>query len=95
MTGGATVRVQGEEQRRKDAALRRSGADGPGVRDLCSQLNALLPVRQEVCDSPAGGVGNVQLGELFLKQGGDDDIEGRAEIHKQDPGVGCWGVQVL
>ena len=27
MTGGAAVGVQGEEQRRKDAALRRSGAD--------------------------------------------------------------------
>ena len=70
MTGGAAVRVHGEEQRRKDAARRRSGADGLGVRDLCSQLNALLPVRQEVCDPPAGGIRHVQLGELFLKQGG-------------------------
>ena len=34
MTGGAAVGVQGEEQRGKDAALRRSGADGPGVRDF-------------------------------------------------------------
>ena len=64
LTGGAAVSVQGEEERRKDAALRRSGADGPGVRDLCSQLNALLPVRQEVCDPPAGGVRHVQLGDL-------------------------------
>ena len=92
MTGDAAVGVQGEEQRGKDAALRRSGADGPGVRDLCSQLNALLPVRQEVCDPPAGGIRHVQLGELVLKQGGDDGVEGRAEVHKQDPGV---GVQVL
>ena len=66
-----------------------------GVRDLCSQLNALLPIRQEVCDPPAGGIRHVQLGELVLKQGGEDGIEGRAEVHKQDPGVGCWGVQVL
>ena len=28
VTGGAAVGVQGEEQRGKDAALRRSGADG-------------------------------------------------------------------
>ena len=88
MTGGAAVGVQGEEQRRKDAALGTSGADGLGVRDLCTQLNTLLPVRQEVCDPPAGGIRHVQLGELVLKQGGDDGIEGRAEVHKQDPCIG-------
>jgi len=28
------------------------------------QPHVLLPVGQEVCDPPAGGVGHVQLGEL-------------------------------
>ena len=56
--------------------------------------SALLPVRQEVCDPPAGGIRHVQLGELVLKQGGDDGVEGRAEVHKQDPGVGRGGVHV-
>ena len=84
MTVGAAVGVQGIEQRGKDAALRRSGADGPRVRDVCSQLIALLPVRQEICDPPAGGVRHVQLGELVLKQSGDDGVEGKAEVHKQD-----------
>ena len=58
---------------------------------MFSQLHALLPVRQEVCDPPAGGVRHVQLGELVLKQGGDDGVKSRAEVHKKDPGVGCWG----
>ena len=41
MTGSAAVGVQGEEQRGKDAALRRSGADGP--RDLgCVYYRALV-----------------------------------------------------
>lgn len=31
MTGFAAVSVQGEEQRRKAAPLRGSGADGPGI----------------------------------------------------------------
>ena len=62
-TGGVAVGVysRGEEQGRKNAALRRSGADGPGVRDLCTQLNTLLPVRQEVCDPPAGGIHPIQF----------------------------------
>ena len=50
----------------------------------------LLPVRQEVCNPPAGGVRHTQLGELLLKQSWDDCIEGRAEIHKQ-----VCGIQVL
>ncbi len=66
MTGGAAVSVQGEEQRGKNAALRGSGADGPRVRDMFPQLHMLPPVRQEVCDPPAGGVRHVQLGELVL-----------------------------
>ncbi|KAG7460337.1 hypothetical protein JOB18_001218, partial [Solea senegalensis] len=62
----------GEEQRRKNAAL-----GGPGADDL-----------QEVSDPPADGVRHAQLGELLLEQSRDDGVEGRAEIHKQDPGVG-------
>ena len=55
----------------------------------------MLPaVRQEVCDQPVGGFRDIQLGELFLKESEDDGVEGRAEVHKQHPGVGCRCVQV-
>ena len=40
-------------------------------------------------------VRHTQLGELLLKQSQDDCVEGRAEIQKQDPGVGTCGIQVL
>ena len=66
MIGGAAIGVQGEQQRGKDAALRRSSADDLGVRDVCSQLDALLHVGGEVRDPPAVGVRHVQLGELVL-----------------------------
>ena len=75
--------------------MRGTSADGPGVRDVFPQPHVLLPVRQEVCDPPAGGVGHVQLGELVLQQSRDDGVEGRAEVHKQDPGVGSCCVLVL
>jgi len=105
MTGGAAVRVQGEEQRRKNGvqgeeqrrknvALRGTGADGLEVRDMFPQVHMLLPVGQEVCDPPAGGVRHTQLGELVLKKSWDDVVEGRAEVHKQDPGVGSCGVKM-
>lgn len=71
-------------QRRKDTALGASCAVGPGP--IISHLYILFPVRQEVCDPPASGVRQVQLGELVLKQRWDDDIECRAEVYKQDPG---------
>ena len=38
---------------------------------------------------------HLQLGELVLQQSWDDGVEGRAEVHKQDPGVGSCCVQVL
>ena len=88
VTGGAAVGVQGEEKRGKNAALRATGAYSPGVRDMLPQPHALPPVRQEVCDPPAGGVRHAQLGELVLKQSRNDCVEGRAEVNKQDPGVG-------
>ena len=62
---------------------------------MFSQFHMMLPLRQEVCNPPAGGVRHTQLGELLLKQSRDDCVESRAEIHKQDPGVGACGIQVL
>ena len=59
------------------------------------QLHALLPVRQKVCDPPAGGVRYVELGELILEQSREVGVECRAEVHKQGPGKGSWGVQML
>lgn len=53
MTGGAAVGVQGAEQRRKDAALRGTGADGLGARDMFPQLHVLLPVIQKASDPAA------------------------------------------
>ncbi len=40
MTGGATVGIQGEEQRGKDAALGGTGAHGPGVRHVSPATHA-------------------------------------------------------
>lgn len=54
----------------------------------------LLPVRQEICDPPAGGVVHVQLGELLLQQCWDDVMKDGTKVHKQGPGMGFWGVQV-
>ena len=34
------------------------------------------------------GTSGIHL-HLVLKQGGDDGVEGRAEVHKQDLGEGC------
>jgi len=48
VTGGAAVGAQGEEQRGKNAALRGTSADGPGVRDVFPQPHLLLPV---ICES--------------------------------------------
>ena len=72
---------------RKDAALGGTGADGLRVRDIFPQLHVLSPVRQKVCDPLAGGVRLSELGELSVKR--------RAEVHKQDPGVGSCRVQML
>ncbi len=47
MIGSAAVGVQGEEQKRKKAALR-------GVRNMFPQLHMLPPVRQEVCNPETG-----------------------------------------
>jgi len=68
--------------------LRGTGADGPGIRDMFPQPHVLLPVGQEVCDPPAGGVSYTQLGRLVLQQSWVDCVESRAEIQKQDPGIG-------
>ncbi len=54
MTGGAAICVHGEEQRGKNAAFWGTRADGSGVRDMFPPLHMLPPVRQEVCDPPAG-----------------------------------------
>ena len=51
---------------------RGSSADGLGFRDMFPKLHTLLPVRQEVCDAPAGGVRHVELGELALRQSWED-----------------------
>ena len=67
VTGGAAVGEQGEEQRGKNAALWGTGADGSRVRNVFPQLHMLLPVRQEICNPPAGGVRHMQLGELVLQ----------------------------
>ena len=37
----------------------------------------------------------MQPGELVLQQSRDDGVEGGAEVHKQDPGIGSGCVQVL
>lgn len=59
------------------------------------QLHVLLPIKQEVSDLPADRVGHAQLGERVLQKTRDESIEGGTEIHKQDPSIGSWRVQVL
>lgn len=86
MTGSVAVGVQGEEG---------TGTDGVGVRDMLPQPHVLLPVRQEVCDPPVGWVWHIQQGELVLQQGWDGGVKSRAEVNRQDPGIGCSGIQVL
>lgn len=49
---------------------------------------------QEVSDPPAGGERHIQLGELDLKESQNDCVKRRAKVHKQDPGIGSWGVQM-
>ena len=66
VTGGTAVGIQGEEQREKNAALGGTGADGPGFGEVFSQPHVLPPIRQEVCDPPAGRVRHAQLDKLVL-----------------------------
>lgn len=51
MTGGAAVGIQEEEKIRSEA-MRGSGADGPGIRDMFPQLPMLPSVSQEDSVSP-------------------------------------------
>ena len=95
MAGGAVVGVEGEEKRGEHTTLRGSSADGPGLRDKLAQPHALLPVSQEVSDPPAGGLRHAQLCQLVPEKSWGDGIECGAEVHKQDPGVGVGGVEVL
>ncbi|XP_070410556.1 uncharacterized protein [Nothobranchius furzeri] len=95
MARGAAVCLQGEEQRRKYTALWRSCANYLNGGTILPQPHALPSVRQEVSDPPAGGVEYVERRELVLEQSREDGVERRAEVHKQDPGVGSGGVQVL
>lgn len=71
-----------------------SCADGERVRDILPKPHALPLVRQDVSDPPAGGVRHIELEELVLEQSREDGVERRAEVHKQDPGVGSRGVQM-
>lgn len=41
---------------RKDAALKGTGADALGVKNVFPHLHMLLPVKEEVDDQPADGV---------------------------------------
>lgn len=59
------------------------------------QPHKLLPVHQEVSDLPADGISHVHLRKHVLEKVWKPGIEGRAEVYKQDPGIGSWGVQVL
>lgn len=66
VTGSAVVHIHGEEQWKKNVALRGSSADCLGVGYVLTQIHMLLPVRQEVCEPSTGGVKHIQLGQLVL-----------------------------
>ena len=55
----------------------------------------LLPVNQEADDPLTGGDRHFELGELLIKDFRDNGVERRAEVHKQDPGIRPWVVEVV
>lgn len=70
----------------KERCLKGASADGPGVEDMFSQLNVLLPVRQEVCDPLQVESGTLCRESLSCSRAGMTVL--KAEVHKQDPGIG-------
>lgn len=69
-----------------DAALGGFSADGPGLLCFPSFTCCLLSSRKSVIQT--------QLGELVLQKSRGDGTEGRAEVHKQNPGTDSsedWG----
>ncbi len=87
----AVIRVQGEEQRGENTALRSSSADRTGTGCVFSQLYCLLPVCQEAGDPLTDGGGDGELCQFILKGVWDDGVKSGAEVYKQVP----WSVQML
>ena len=94
MTGGAAVCVQGEEQGGENTALWGAGAGGPGGGEGLPYPHSLHPVCDEVSNPLADGVRHLQLGKPKLQDLRVDGVEGRAEVHKQDPGIGARKFEV-
>ncbi len=54
-----------------------------------------MPVCQEDVDPPTDGDGYRELNQFILKGVWDDGVESGAEVHKLDPCIGPWFVQML
>ncbi len=54
-----------------------------------------MPVCQEDVDPPTEGDGYRELNQFILKCVWDDGVESGVEVHKQDPCIGPWFVQML
>lgn len=62
--------------------MRGTSDDGPGFRDMFSEIYLLLTDRQKVDDPPVGGVRHMQLGELVLQKSLHDYVKSRSKVHK-------------
>lgn len=60
-----------------------------------SLTSCCLPACQEAGDPLTDGGGYRELCEFILKGVRDDGVESRAEVHKQDPCISPWFVQML
>ena len=55
----------------------------------------ILPVGQEAGDPLTDGGGHRELGSFGQEDVWYDGVEGRAEVHIQDPHISPWFVQML
>ncbi len=62
---------------------------------LIVRVLELLPVCQEAGDPLTDGGGHRELCQFILKGVRDDGVESGAEVHKQDPCISPWFVQML
>lgn len=87
MTRGAAAGIPGEEQRGKDAALWKSGADGLES-EMFPQLHIQPPARMEICNPPAGGVQHISRVSLSSSNARMMVVKAELNFTEQNPGIG-------
>lgn len=71
-----------------------TGAGSLRVRCDTPQSHLLPPVGQEAGDTLTGGGGPCELGDLMVEEFRGNGVQCRAEVHKQDPSICPWGLEV-